>query len=180
MMSKRFRGGREASLARPTVNQVMRSECLDQSRLAVTAGAEYNAAYVIGRAPALDHVNRALLARIFPGRRARLYGVRHFCELVLLLGLGQRPDLFFKHFLGGGHAFHDLAIEQAAYGAHIRDLGMVLKPNRLGKSAPWERELGWDIARNTDFIATRARPWLVTISFQIVGFGRNHGKNRLR
>src|SRR6266702_4573030 len=110
----------------------MRGERLDQSGLTVAAGAEDFTTNVSSRATPLDHVNGALLARIFPGRRACLYRVRHFSQLFLLLSLRQGPDLFLKHFLGGGDAFHDLAVEKTSNRAHIRDLGMILKPDRLG------------------------------------------------
>ncbi len=131
MMSKGFCRGCEADLARAAVDEVLGSESLDQS----PAGAEYYTPYVIGRATTLHYVNSTLLARIFPGWRASLYGVRHFSQPFLLLAFRQRPDLFFKQLLGGRNAFHNLPIEQTADRAHIRDLGMIFKPHRLGKSA---------------------------------------------
>src|SRR5438552_6887257 len=101
MISKGFCSRCEASFVRHAVYQIVGSEGLDQSRLAITASAHYYTPYMIDRATALDHVNCPLFAGIFSRWRAGLYGIRHFRQFFLLLSLRQWPDLFFKHFLGG-------------------------------------------------------------------------------
>jgi hypothetical protein len=130
-------------------------------------------------APADHHANRSLVAEILAGRRSRLDRRGHLGEFLLLFSFRKRPNLFFKHSLGGSNAFHNLAIQQAAHGADVRGLRMILEPYRLGKSAPSERKLSLQTAGNHHVEAARTRPRLVSVLLQIIRFRLYDGEDRL-
>ena len=62
-------------------------------------------------------------------------------DRALLLGR-QRLDLLLVVPLARDDALHDRAVEQAAEGAHVRDLRVVLEPDRVWEAAPGQARAG--------------------------------------
>src|SRR5271157_5439494 len=178
-MAKGFRRRREAHLARGRVYQVVGRERLNQCGLAIAACAEYHTLYGICAATASDHINRAMLTRIFPRRCTTLHRTRHLTELSFLFGGGQWTDLLLEQFLRRRHAFHNLPVEQSAKRSHIGYLGMILVPDRMGETSPRQSELSLDAAGYDDVIAGGAGPGFVRVLLQVVSVGLNDGEDRL-
>ena len=109
-----------------------------------------------------------------------MHRVRHFRQLALLLLLRQWADIFLKVFFRGRHGFHDLAVEQSPQGPYVGDLGMILVPNRVRKTAPWQCQVRLDRAGRENFVSLCSWPYLIFVLFQVTSFRRDHRKNRLR
>jgi hypothetical protein len=109
-MPKSFARRSKSNLERRGQRQMVSRKRLHQAGLAVRAGSEHRALHGVHAPAPQNHVDRAVHFRIFPGRRSRLYRIRHCGELAFLLLLGQGTNLLFKMFFCRRHRFHDLAI----------------------------------------------------------------------
>src|SRR5215469_5348022 len=139
-------GGRrsETHFERRRLDQVVSRKGLDEACLTVAACAENDALCRCRSASSDYQVDRSLLARVFARRSPGLHRAGHFCEPLFLFGLGQRANLVFVMFFGCQHVSHEPAVENSADGFHVRDLGMVLEPERMRKSAPGQSKLCFD------------------------------------
>src|SRR5271157_4199758 len=151
--------------------QIVSGDRLNERGLAIAARAEYRTLNGICAATANDHINRAMLARVFTRRRAARYRIRHLAEPALLFGGGQWTNLFLKQFLRRGHAFHNLAVEQSAKRAHVSHLRVILVPDGMGETSPGQSELSLNAAGHNHVIASGTRPRPVRVLFQIISVG---------
>ena len=67
----------------------------------------------------------------------------------------------------GDDVLHDRAVEQAAEGAHVRDLRVILEPDRVREAAPGECQLGRDRARDRHLERRHRRPQLVLVLLEV-------------
>ena len=118
-------------------------------------------------AAADDDVDRALHAPVLARRAAGLHGVGDLGEHAALLVGRQVLDVLLVGPLAADDALHDRAVEQAAEGAHVRDLRVILEPDRVREAAPRQCELRRDRARDRHLERRHGRPQLVLVLLEV-------------